>query len=134
MNDQLQEFEPAAKILAATAMSQTFSFCMERKYLAVIGDTSEVAFKLKANSGTDLLNASWMKINQVGKPIDNSAESCFTAIQKILYSCFMPKEMQLLFLVYGEGNQSHLYLGVRTSHTSTSDINPSTQIAFIDSL
>lgn len=29
----LQALEPAAKTLAATAVSQTLNFCMERKYL-----------------------------------------------------------------------------------------------------
>ena len=53
------------------------------------------------------------QIRQIGKPLEESAESCFTAIQKILYSCFLPKETQLLFLIVGNGTENKLYLGLR---------------------
>ena len=59
--------------------------------------------------------ATWIEIKQIGKPLDNSAESCFTAIQKILYSCFLPKETQLLFLITGNEVENRLYLGLRAT-------------------
>lgn len=106
--------ESAAKIYAATAMSQSLSFCMERKYLEKIGDQqqnplftlTEIPVGLKAN-------ISWIEISQVGKPLDENAETCFTAMQKILYSCFMPKDTQLLFLITKNDKQNKMYLGVR---------------------
>ena len=109
----LHKMEPAAKALAATAMSQTLSFCMERKYLENISDGDSV-FELEVIPSSLDSTASWIEINQVGKPLENSAEYCFTAIQKILYSCFLPKEMQLLFLITGNKVRYKLYLGVRT--------------------
>lgn len=130
-NKQLQSFEPAAKVLAATAMSQTVSFCMERKYLDGIemGD----CFKLKSEKQMDSLNASWIKIEQVGIPLEDSAENCFTAIQKILYSCFIPNEVQLLFLITGDNKENSMYLGLRKSDTSTTkDINPKSQIKYLN--
>ena len=130
--NQLQAFEPAAKVLAATAMSQTFSFCMERKYLETVNTPNQVCFRLEARTGNDLLDAAWLKISQIGKPIDDSAENCFTAIQKILYSCFWPKETQLLFLISGDGERNHMYLGIRKSHLSTGDVKPSTQIKYLN--
>lgn len=93
MDTQLQAIEPTAKVLAATALSQSLSFCTERKYLERIGDkSSNDIFRIEAIPGTLKEEATWIEIKQVGKPLDNSAESCFTAIQKILYSCFLPKE------------------------------------------
>ena len=111
MDNELQRYEPAAKLMAATAVSQSFSFCMERKYLLNI-EKGEL-FSLEAVPSTIENDAAWICISQVGKPLKDDAESCFTAIQKILYSCFIPKEMQLLFLVVGNEQESHMYLGLR---------------------
>jgi len=111
METELQQYEPAAKLLAATAVSQTFSFCMERKYLQDI-EKGEI-FSMKPIPSVMENSAAWISISQIGKPLKDDAESCFTAIQKILYSCFLPKEMQLLFLVIGDTQESHLYLGLR---------------------
>lgn len=104
--------EPVTKALAATAISQSFSFCMERKYLQNI-EIGEL-FQLNSVSDSITTDAAWISISQVGRPLDKTAESCFTAIQKILYSCFVPKEMQLLFLVLGNEKDNRLYLGLRT--------------------
>lgn len=109
-----ENFEHTAKVLAATALSQSFSFCMERKYLQHISDDRKNdGFGLEIIPQTLKENVSWIEINQVGKPLDEEATSCFTAIQKILYSCFLPRETQLLFLVTGNEKQSKMYLGVR---------------------
>lgn len=113
MDRQIQSLEPQARVLAATAMSQSLSFCMERKYLADISTNENSAFDLEAIPTTLDSSASWIEIQQIGRPLDKSAEACFTAIQKILYSCFLPKKMQLLFLVTGDGIQNHMYLGLR---------------------
>ena len=113
MSNNLQTLEPAAKVMAATAMSEAFSFCMERKYLQNIDNSEQSAFSMAVSPVALNGVASWIEVKQVGKPIDNSAESCFTAIQKILYSCFLPKESQLLFLVKGDGITNRLYLGLR---------------------
>lgn len=115
MND-IQNLEPAAKVLAATALSQSFSFCMERKYLEKIDNKNlNGVFQVEAIPSTLKEEATWIEIRQIGKPLEESAESCFTAIQKILYSCFLPKETQLLFLISGNGIESKLYLGLRAT-------------------
>ena len=119
MNDSLQSLEPAAKVMAATAMSEAFSFCMERKYLQNIDNSELSAFSLAATPVSSNGVAAWIRIKQVGRPIDNSAESCFTAIQKILYSCFLPKELQLLFLIKGDGISNKMYLGLRSPDKAT---------------
>lgn len=115
MSNFSNPIEPAAKALAATALSQTLSFCMERKYLEGISLSSSAnPFHLEAIDSTLKDEAYWLRIKQVGKPLRDSAEDCFTAIQKILYSCFLPNTIQLLFLVEGDGKESRMYVGLRS--------------------
>ena len=100
-------------------MAQTLSFSMERKYLEHIGDESyNPLFKLHEIDITNKADVSWIEINQIGKPVKDDALNCFTAIQKILFSCFMPKETQLLFLIVKEDGINKMYLGVRPLHSS----------------
>ena len=88
---------------------------MERKYLEGIGVSScENPFHLEAIDCTVKDEAYWLRIKQVGKPLHDSAEDCFTAIQKILYSCFLPNTIQLLFLLEGDGKESRMYVGLRS--------------------
>lgn len=102
------------KMYAATAMAQTLSFSMERKYLDKIGN-SDLNSLVQLGNGvsTAKSSVSWIKISQVGKPLQDNAEFCFTAMQKILYSCFEPQAVQLLFLITYDGKKSSMYLGVR---------------------
>ena len=110
---QEDKFEPIARILAANAVAQSLSFTMERKYLESI-DSSRDAFNLVSQHRTDSpVIPYWIEINQIGKPLDDSVENCFTAIQKILTSCFLPNKSQLVFLVHGENGVCHIYLGIR---------------------
>lgn len=104
----------ALKIHAATAMSQTLSFCMERKYIDGIGNIDiNPLFRLGEVKSTPKSPVSWISITQIGKPLHDDAEFCFTAIQKILYSCFMPQASQLLFLITNDGVSNKMYMGVR---------------------
>ena len=113
----ISPYEPAAKARVATAMAASFSFCSERKYLAEIS-RDDSFFKLRAVPSPAQLEAKWIAIKQVGRPLEKSAEHCFTAMQKILYSCFLPKEMQLLFLIVGTGSECKMYLGLRCKSES----------------
>ena len=117
MANELITREHDAKMLAATALFESLSFCMERKYLQQITDADSV-FELEAIPVSSATSVAWIEIKQIGRPLDKSSENCFTAIQKILYSCFLPKEMQLIFLVIGNGAENKLYLGLRIPHTN----------------
>lgn len=116
----LERFEPLAKTLAATAMSQSLSFCMERKYLqGVDGNGVPAPFHLNAVPPVSDSSVKWIAISQIGRPLEDSAENCFTAIQKILYSCFLPKQVQLIFLVVGHEGKSSIHVGLRCPGQST---------------
>lgn len=106
--------EPAAKVLAATGVSQALSFCFERKYLQDIATADDSLFELEPVNPTPVNQAAWIMINQVGVPMEKSAENCFSALQKILFAFFIPKEMQLLFLVIGDGETTKMMIGLRS--------------------
>ena len=107
------------KMYAATAMAQTLSFSMERKYLERIGDENyNPLFKLQEIDITGKADVSWIEISQIGKPVKDDAENCFTAIQKILYSCFLPKEAQLVFLIIKNNGVNKMFLGIRPLHSN----------------
>ena len=105
-------FEPTAKIMAANALAESLSFCFERKYLANIDNSNLFELKMEP-SVCKLREPYWIKIEQIGCPLKDCAEECFTAIQKILTSCFLPNKAQLLFLVNSINGIASLYLGIR---------------------
>lgn len=118
--ERLQRFEPLAKTLAATNMAQSLSYCMERKYLQGIdGSGVPSPFHITTIAPVSDSSIKWIAISQIGKPLENSAENCFTAIQKILYSCFLPKQVQLVFLVVGHAGTNSMYVGLRSPGQST---------------
>ena len=108
----INPYEPIAKARVATAMSASLSFCAERKYLEDI-DSEKSPFQIHPLTNSAQLEAKWISIKQVGRPVEKGPENCFVAIQKILYSCFIPKKVQLLFLITGNGEECNMYIGLR---------------------
>ena len=126
-NNNSNSYEPIARIAEATVISETLSFCFERKYLHEIA-VAQSGFNLeKVSSSEGKKDPIWIKISQVGRPVKDCAEQCFTAIQKVLTSCFVPHQMQLLFIVNSIGGVASLFLGIRP--LSSIDVN-----GFSDSL
>ena len=124
-----EKFEPTAKILAANGIAQSMSYTFERKYLNDITANSSPMHLELLSRRMDLPSVPyWIKISQVGKPIANSAEKCFTAIQKILNACFLPNKIQLIFLVQGNNGIYEMYLGLRSLDREEIDAT------FVDSL
>jgi len=119
MGELQTQSESMLKVHAATAMAQSLSFCMERKYLEGIGNTDvNPVFQVGEIKSTQKPPVSWINITQVGKPLHDNAEFCFTAMQKILNSCYMPSACQLLFFITNDGISNRMYLGVRPiNHT-----------------
>ncbi len=110
-----EKFEPMAKILAANGIAQSLSYTLERKYLNGITANSSPMYLELLSMRQDLPSAPyWIKLSQVGKPIADSAEKCFSAIQKILTTCFIPNKVQLIFLVHGKNGIYEMYLGLRS--------------------
>ena len=107
--------------MAANGIAQSLSFTSERKYLNCISDRT-VPFYLEIPKNHRIDSPSdpyWIKITQVGKPLEDSAENCFTSIQKILTSCFIPHKVQLIFIVNNDNGIYNLYLGVRPLEKET---------------
>lgn len=126
---EAERFEPTAKILAANGIAQSLAFTSERKYLNGISASSRPMCLELMSKRQDIPSAPyWIKISQIGKPLDDSAEKCFTAIQKVLTACFLPSKTQLVFLVHGENGVYDMYLGLRSL------IKEEVDSTFVDSL
>lgn len=105
-----ENFNPALRLMAANNLAASLSFCTERKYLEA-GNFQVQYVADDVLQGT--LATFWIKLQQVGKPLSDSTEDCFTAMQKILSSCFLPERTQLIFLLKCEKGISSLYIGIR---------------------
>lgn len=103
----------AENVLAASMMAQTLNCCAERKYLDSIKSSNALIEIVSSQVSQNLFkHISWLKITQIGKPINNTLATCFGYIQKILLSCALP-QTQLTFLVIGDGKSNEIYLGLR---------------------
>lgn len=116
MDEEYQDIpqeQYAENVLAASMMAQTLNCCAERKYLDSITSPDTLIEIVGSQENQNLFkHISWLKITQVGKPINNTLSSCFGYIQKILLSCALP-QTQLTFLVVGDGKTNEIYLGLR---------------------
>ena len=106
-----QKFDAVARVMASTAFAQSLSIVTKRTYLDDIVH-SGLSFRY-TKPLESLMKPYWTKITHVGKPINEDIEACFTAVQKILLSCFLPHKAQLLFLLHNEGGTCNLYIGLR---------------------
>lgn len=120
---QASKFEPEVKIMAANGIAQSLSFTSERKYLRDISPRDGL-FHLALPSPYPKsmpVDVEWLKIEQIGRPIDDTPEKCFNAIQKILASCHLPDKTELVFLINGAQKGYNLFLGVRSHDKSEID-------------
>lgn len=110
----------AENVLAASMMAQTLNCCLEKKYLDSLTAKNSL-IEIVNNDVTKNIfkHISWLKITQIGKPINQGVSSCFGYIQKILLSCALPNT-QLTFLVIGDGIKCDIYLGLRNNSAENS--------------
>lgn len=107
----------AENVLAASMMAQSLSCCLEKKYLDSLTANNSLIEIINNGVGSNIFkHISWLKVTQIGKPINHGVTSCFSYIQKILMSCALPNT-QLTFLVIGDGVKCDLYLGLRDNGT-----------------
>lgn len=110
--EQQQFNESLAQVATATMMAQSLSACLERKHLVGIQESENYSLKKNAEENNLLFNIKWIKINQIGCPINNNFQACFDAMQNILHSCSIPKT-KLLFLIFGDGHIFNLFMGLQ---------------------
>ena len=98
MENQMQTLEPAAKVLAATALSQSLSFCTERKYLEKIGDKSlNDIFSLEAIPGTLREEAAWIEIRQNANHWKSRLKVVLLPYKRFCTHAFYPKRHNYCF-------------------------------------
>ncbi|MBQ0142854.1 MAG: ATP-binding protein, partial [Prevotellaceae bacterium] len=115
----------AENVLAASMMSQTMTCCAERKYLDSLSKNESLIEIVGSDISQKLYkHISWLKLKQVGRPINETLPSCFGYIQKILLSCAVP-DTQLTFLVIGNGKTNEIYLGLRNDGSENKPMSSS---------
>ena len=118
---QKEQFNDSlAQVAAATMMAQSLSMCLERKHLVGIEKSEYFKLVKKAEPSRSLLNTRWIKISQIGRPVNNDLHYCFETMQNILQSCAVP-HTRLLFLIAGSGKSFSLYLGSQGDDTAILD-------------
>lgn len=109
----MPDLQYAENVFAASMMAQSLNCCAERKYLDSLSAQNSLIEISNNDANSNLFRPiSWLKVKQIGKPINNTVSSCFGYIQKILLSCALPNT-QLTFLVLGDGTKNEIYLGLR---------------------
>lgn len=106
-----------AQVATATMMAQSLSFCLERKYLSM---SEPFSLLQKAEASLSLQGTKWIRITQIGRPVNENLSACFDAIQNILKSCTIPKTT-LLFLVTGNGKSFSIFMGLKGDELNCND-------------
>lgn len=120
-----QKEQYVENVLAASMMSQTMSCCAERKYLDSLSNNESLIEIVGSEISHEIFKSiSWLKLKQVGRPINETLPSCFSYIQKILLSCAIP-DTQLTFLVIGNGKTNEIYLGLRNDGSDNKPMSSS---------
>lgn len=110
---QKEQFNDSiAQVATATMMAQSLSMCLERKHLIGIENSPYFELTKKADASKSLRDTKWIKIGQVGRPVNDNIQGCFEAMQNILQSCAIPKT-KLLFLIIGNGKTFNVFLGIK---------------------
>lgn len=116
----LEQFEPTAKVLAATTMAQSLNYILRRNYLEQISvsitSKEDNPFNYYLAENVPAQEPVWLKIEQVGLPVDSTFQACFDALQRILHSC--NNQSQVLFLVICDTEKFNMYLGVRLKESN----------------
>lgn len=110
-----QDFEPVARVLAATVLAQSLSYSLRRQYLEDCGDlgvTDTPLLQLR-DKGSNLSPVTWLKVDQVGLPANNDLQGCMISLERILQAAHVPDRHQLIFLTTGDGVRNQMYLGLR---------------------
>lgn len=118
---QKEQFNDSlAQVATATMMAQSLSMCLERKHLVGIDKSQYFELAKRSDASKSLLNTRWIKVGQVGRPVNDNLNGCFEAMQNILQSCAIPKT-KLLFLIAGNGKAFNLYMGAQGDEVEIMD-------------
>ena len=118
---QKEQFNDSlAQVATATMMAQSLSMCLERKHLVGIDKSQYFELAKRSDASKSLINTRWIKVGQVGRPVNDNLNSCFEAMQNILQSCAIPKT-KLLFLIVGNGKAFSLFMGAQGDEVEIMD-------------
>lgn len=99
-----------ARLTTATSMALCTTFSLERRALSLIS-TQDSSLKLFRSYSKPSSSVKWIKVSQVGCPVNDDLKPCFIALQNILHSIALPNT-RILFLILGENGKFSIHLGV----------------------
>lgn len=118
---QKEQFNDSlAQVATATMMAQSLSMCLERKHLIGIEKSEFFELAKRSDANRFLAKTKWIKINQIGRPVNDNLNGCFEAMQNILQSCAIP-QTKLLFLITGNGKVFNLFMGTQSDDVDVLD-------------
>jgi len=107
------EREMELRIQAASMISRSLLFCLKRKHLEVPFKSAQFIQPLPS-SRTLVEEPYFLRLEQIGGPMNGSFDHALTALQTALSACHSPDRYTLIFLVSSDGRENHIYLGVRS--------------------
>lgn len=118
------EISSSAALVSEMAI-QPISLDLQRKYLegGKGFDLSAHGYDTKAAG-----NVSWVKVDQIGRPVNGGPEQYFVSMQKILQSCRIP-HTKLLFLIGREEGKYSMFIGFKNSGDVSPDVNAFSEYA-----
>lgn len=109
-----------ARLTTATSMALCTTFSLERRALSLINN-KDSSFKLFCSNNKPDSAVKWIKVSQIGCPVNDDLKSCFIALQNILHSITLPNT-RILFLILGENGKFSIHLGVDFGNQYTNDV------------
>jgi hypothetical protein len=104
--------KPSAEMLmqAGDALSKSLLFALERDYLD--GPVFENNYvRLLPGEQAGQADLAFLEVEQVGKPVNDTGQEYFKAIQTTLAACHDPR-YSLVFVISSDGLRNRIYLGV----------------------
>ncbi|ERN41037.1 putative ATPase [Rubidibacter lacunae KORDI 51-2] len=111
---------PQLELAMANAISISLLYTLGRKYLDIPLDKGKYIRPESplARSSESFDGIEFLRLEMVGDSSDSLFNDPLMALQTALASCHHPKHCTLIFIVSSDGNNTHIYLGIRRSdHT-----------------
>ncbi len=102
----------------AQAVSRSVLYSLSRQYLDIPFQDADFIQPQTPFKGI-LEPPSFLRIDQIGKPLNPLINQPFTALQTALAACHNPERYTLIFLITSNGSTNQIYLGVRSHNPDT---------------
>lgn len=106
------------RIQAANLISRSLLYSLSRQHLDTQLQDAKFFQPLPPPDRMLLEEPYFLRIDQIGSSINDSFEHALTALQTTLSACHAPQQYTLIFLIVSDGQENHIYLGIRSHNYS----------------